>query len=73
MGLKSDRPASVACRCTVFTKSDMIHLQNRGEKLEEALRFGVACGTATVMEEGVKLCKPEGVKELFHSVIITEL
>jgi activator of 2-hydroxyglutaryl-CoA dehydratase len=29
-GLKSDQPANVACRCTVFTKSDMIHLQNKG-------------------------------------------
>ncbi|NOR05862.1 MAG: CoA activase, partial [Deltaproteobacteria bacterium] len=34
LGLKSQRPANVACRCTVFTKSDMIHLQNKGEKLE---------------------------------------
>ena len=25
-GQKSDDPASVACRCSVFTKSDMIHL-----------------------------------------------
>ncbi|MGM0598544.1 MAG: acyl-CoA dehydratase activase [Candidatus Rifleibacteriota bacterium] len=29
-GRSSDDPASVACRCTVFTKSDMIHLQNKG-------------------------------------------
>ncbi len=29
-GAKSDCPANVACRCTVFTKSDMIHLQNKG-------------------------------------------
>jgi predicted CoA-substrate-specific enzyme activase len=32
-GLGADAPAPVACRCTVFTKSDMIHLQNRGEPL----------------------------------------
>ncbi|HWR98034.1 MAG TPA: acyl-CoA dehydratase activase [Candidatus Methanoperedens sp.] len=32
-GLASERPAPVACRCTVFTKSDMIHLQNKGEPL----------------------------------------
>ncbi len=32
-GLSSDAPAPVACRCTVFTKSDMIHLQNKGEPL----------------------------------------
>ncbi|HNW33787.1 MAG TPA: acyl-CoA dehydratase activase, partial [Candidatus Ozemobacteraceae bacterium] len=29
-GRTSDHPANVACRCTVFTKSDMIHLQNKG-------------------------------------------
>ncbi|MBF0502951.1 MAG: hypothetical protein HQM09_22640 [Candidatus Riflebacteria bacterium] len=29
-GGKSQTPANVACRCTVFTKSDMIHLQNKG-------------------------------------------
>jgi predicted CoA-substrate-specific enzyme activase len=32
-GLASTSPAPVACRCTVFTKSDMIHLQNKGEPL----------------------------------------
>ncbi len=32
-GLASESPAPVACRCTVFTKSDMIHLQNKGEPL----------------------------------------
>ncbi len=32
-GLTSETPAPVACRCTVFTKSDMIHLQNKGEPL----------------------------------------
>ncbi|UCG13446.1 MAG: CoA activase [Deltaproteobacteria bacterium] len=33
MGKKNTCPAPVACRCTVFTKSDMIHLQNKGEPL----------------------------------------
>jgi predicted CoA-substrate-specific enzyme activase len=37
LGLKSKTPARVACRCTVFTKSDMIHLQNKGEKLEDII------------------------------------
>lgn len=32
-GLQATSPAPVACRCTVFTKSDMIHLQNKGETL----------------------------------------
>jgi predicted CoA-substrate-specific enzyme activase len=45
LGLKSKRPANVACRCTVFTKSDMIHLQNKGEKLEDII-YGLHVGNA---------------------------
>ncbi len=45
LGKKSTVPASVACRCTVFTKSDMIHLQNRGEKLEDII-YGLHVGNA---------------------------
>jgi predicted CoA-substrate-specific enzyme activase len=45
LGLKSQIPANVACRCTVFTKSDMIHLQNKGEKLEDII-FGLHVGNA---------------------------
>ncbi len=45
LGLKSQSPASVACRCTVFTKSDMIHLQNKGEKLEDII-YGLNVGNA---------------------------
>ncbi|SPD72954.1 putative CoA-substrate-specific enzyme activase [uncultured Desulfobacterium sp.] len=45
LGLKSERPANVACRCTVFTKSDMIHLQNKGEKLEDIIH-GLTVGNA---------------------------
>jgi predicted CoA-substrate-specific enzyme activase len=44
-GLKSENPANVACRCTVFTKSDMIHLQNKGEKLEDII-YGLHVGNA---------------------------
>jgi len=33
LGKQSTASAPVACRCTVFTKSDMIHLQNKGEPL----------------------------------------
>ena len=45
LGLKSRKPASVACRCTVFTKSDMIHLQNKGELLEDII-YGLHMGNA---------------------------
>lgn len=45
LGLRSEKPASVACRCTVFTKSDMIHLQNKGERLEDII-YGLHIGNA---------------------------
>lgn len=45
LGLKSRQPATVACRCTVFTKSDMIHLQNKGERLEDIIH-GLHVGNA---------------------------
>ncbi len=45
LGLTSDQAANVACRCTVFTKSDMIHLQNKGERLEDII-YGLHVGNA---------------------------
>jgi len=45
LGLGSEIPANVACRCTVFTKSDMIHLQNKGERLEDII-YGLHVGNA---------------------------
>jgi activator of 2-hydroxyglutaryl-CoA dehydratase len=45
LGLTSRKPANVACRCTVFTKSDMIHLQNKGERLEDIIH-GLHVGNA---------------------------
>ncbi|RPI77918.1 MAG: CoA activase [Desulfobacteraceae bacterium] len=45
LGLRSRKPSNVACRCTVFTKSDMIHLQNKGEKLENII-YGLHIGNA---------------------------
>ena len=46
LGMTSTRPARVACRCTVFTKSDMIHLQNKGEKLADIIA-GLHVGNAS--------------------------
>jgi len=45
LGLQSAKPANVACRCTVFTKSDMIHLQNKGERLRDII-YGLHVGNA---------------------------
>ncbi|ADU66585.1 CoA-substrate-specific enzyme activase [Desulfurispirillum indicum S5] len=45
LGQQSTSPAAVACRCTVFTKSDMIHLQNKGESLSNIIA-GLHSGNA---------------------------
>ena len=61
LGLKSDEPANVACRCTVFTKSDMIHLQNKGERLENiiaGLHKGNAANYMSTIVSNRKLYEP---------------
>ncbi len=61
LGLKSDQPANVACRCTVFTKSDMIHLQNKGERLENiiaGLHKGNAANYMSTIVSNRKLSEP---------------
>ena len=39
----------------------------------EALRFGVACGTATAMNPGTSLCQLEGVNALLRLVRLEPL
>lgn len=63
LGLKSSYPAPVACRCTVFTKSDMIHLQNKGESLPNiiaGLHFGNAANYMSTIV---------GNRELFDPIV----
>jgi len=61
LGLKSTFPAPVACRCTVFTKSDMIHLQNKGESLPNiiaGLHFGNAANYMSTIIANRQLLDP---------------
>ena len=44
-----------------------------GKEIPEAVKFGVACGTATVTEEGTRLCRPEKVKKLLNQTKIEKL
>jgi 6-phosphofructokinase 2 len=41
----------------------------RGRPLGEAVRFGVAAGTAAVMNPGTALCRPDDVERLYPQVI----
>lgn len=61
LGLKNTYPAPVACRCTVFTKSDMIHLQNKGESLPNiiaGLHFGNAANYMSTIVGNRELLDP---------------
>ncbi|RQD56925.1 MAG: CoA activase [Desulfonatronovibrio sp. MSAO_Bac4] len=61
LGLDSTYPAPVACRCTVFTKSDMIHLQNKGESLSNiiaGLHHGTAANYLSTIVSNRKLHAP---------------
>ncbi len=61
LGMKSTYPAPVACRCTVFTKSDMIHLQNKGETLPNiiaGLHYGNAANYLSTIVGNRKLAEP---------------
>ncbi|MFP4391686.1 MAG: acyl-CoA dehydratase activase [Desulfohalobiaceae bacterium] len=61
LGLQSTYPAPVACRCTVFTKSDMIHLQNKGETLSNiiaGLHHGTAANYMSTIVSNRKLEEP---------------
>ncbi len=61
LGAQSTYPAPVACRCTVFTKSDMIHLQNKGESLPNiiaGLHYGNAANYVSTIVASRELAEP---------------
>lgn len=61
LGLQHSTPAPVACRCTVFTKSDMIHLQNKGEPLPNiiaGLHYGNAANYVSTIVAARRLEEP---------------
>lgn len=46
----------------------IIHSIQKGMSLEQALRFGVACGTAATMNEGTQLFKKADVEKLYAKI-----
>ncbi len=45
----------------------------RGDALDEAVRWGVATGTATVLTEGTQLCRLDDVERLYRKVVVQSL
>jgi len=82
IALKSLNPASLAGRCSVFAKSDMIHLQQEGVPLEDivaGLCFALARGFLANLARGRELPRPvqfqggvaanPGVKKAFETLL----
>lgn len=61
VALRSKKPARIAGRCSVFAKSDMIHLQQIGTKPEDlmaGLCFALARNFKSVIAKGKTISKP---------------
>lgn len=46
----------------------IIFFLSKGKSIAEAIRFGVACGTAATMNPGTELCKKEDAERLFDLI-----
>ncbi|MBX9850231.1 MAG: 1-phosphofructokinase family hexose kinase, partial [Cytophagaceae bacterium] len=61
---------SVAKKSTVGAGDSMVAgivlSLSRGWNSADALRYGVACGTAATMNPGTELCKQEDVETLYN-------
>jgi activator of 2-hydroxyglutaryl-CoA dehydratase len=69
LSLKSQKPPRIAGRCSVFAKSDMIHLQQIGTPMEEivtGLSFAVARNFKGSIARGRTPCIVSGRGMLFY-------
>jgi predicted CoA-substrate-specific enzyme activase len=82
VALKSTNPARIAGRCSVFAKSDMIHLQQIGTKPEDlmcGLCYALARNFKSVIAKGKRISTPvafvggvaanQGMIRAFHDVL----
>ncbi|AXY74034.1 1-phosphofructokinase family hexose kinase [Paraflavitalea soli] len=51
----------------------IVYSLSQGKTMQEALRMGVACGTAAIMNPGTSLCKPEDAGMLYNEIQIFPL
>jgi 6-phosphofructokinase 2 len=62
-------PPAVLKKSTVGAGDSMVagivHALSAQKSLEEALRYGVACGTAATLNEGTELCRKEDADKLY--------
>ncbi len=70
-------PPTIHAKSTVGAGDSMVGGMvlglTQGWDVEEVLKYGVACGTATTMQEGTKLCDKNDVDEIFDSLRINKI
>ena len=46
---------------------------SQGKTFEDALKYGVACGTAATMNPGTELCNKKDADTLFQKILIEKI
>lgn len=71
-GIERFPPLDVPVRSAVGAGDSMVGAivlaLSRGRSLHEAVRYGIAAGSATIMRPGTELCRAEDVERLFGAV-----
>jgi len=69
------RPPAVIRRSTIGAGDSMVagivHYLSSGKTLEEAIQYGVACGTAATLNPGTALCSKEDVEKLYPAIEVS--
>lgn len=70
-------PPKLKVKSTVGAGDSMVagivYKLNKGNSIEEAVKFGIACGSATTINSGMQLCTLKGAKALINKVKIKKL
>jgi len=70
-------PPKLKVKSTVGAGDSMVagivYLLDKGKVIEEAVKFGIACGSATSINSGMQLCTLAGAKKLLSSVKVKKL
>ncbi len=70
-------PPKVKVRSTVGAGDSMVagivYQLEQGKSMDEAVRFGIACGTATTANKGMQLCSHTGANKLVSRVKVSPI
>lgn len=74
---KQIKPPSVERKSTVGAGDSMVagivYALSQGKSLEDAIQYGVACGTAATLNPGTELCRKVDVEKLLPQITVKEV